>query len=453
MRRGHAIRSTVATPGRAVTLTRQAVELHRGGKLPEARAIYQQAIQQAPRYADALHFFGMLEYQDGNLESGIRHVRKALSLAPDYADAHANMAIMMLTRGDHAACEQHVDRALSLAPKSVPPRTTQGRLYLAQGRAEEARRVFLDALSGDLAGVDAQCRSTLHIGLARTLVLEGRIDEALDHYRRAVEISPLSDRTEMILARALCKHRRFEEAAACYRSILDRDPGHAAARHLLAACGGTDRVPERAGDTYVRKMFDDFAVTFDKNLASLGYRAPALIDALMRESLPAGGPSIEVLDAGCGTGLLAELIKPLCSRRVGVDLSPKMLELAAARDLYDDLQEGELVAWLDAHPAAFDVVTSADTLCYFGALDEALRAAHRALRPGGWIFFSVERLRDGSMDHRLQYHGRYAHRESYVERAVRAAGFEKLRITQDVLRSENHEPVQGLVVAARCALS
>jgi len=451
MGRSHAKRSTPATPERAVALTREAIQLHREGKLREARITYRRALAKAPRYADALHFFGMLEYQNNRLDIGIRYVQQALDILPDYADAHANLAIMMLTRGDLVACEKHIDRALLLTPDAIPPRSTQGRLYLALGRVTEARQVFLEALSRDLSGADAQARSSLHIGLAKTLVIQGEIDEALNHYRTAVDLSPKIENVRMTLARALCRQGRFEEGAACYREILARDPDNAAAQHLLAACGGAGAIPERAGDTYVRKMFDDFAITFDKNLAALGYRAPALIDALMRDCLPAQSPPLDVLDAGCGTGLLAELIKPLCSRLVGVDLSPKMLELAAARKLYDDLQEGELVAWLDAHPGAFDVVTSADTLCYFGAIDDALRAAYRALRPGGWVFFSVEQLQEGSMDHRLQYHGRYAHRDVYVERAVRAAGFQDVRITQDVLRSENREPVHGLVVAARRA--
>ncbi|TDU31175.1 pentatricopeptide repeat protein [Panacagrimonas perspica] len=448
-RRSHASRSSAAIPERAIALTREAIQLHRTGKLQEARATYRRALERAPRYADAQHFFGMLEYQNGDLDAGIRHVQRALDITPDYADAHANLALMMLTRGDHAACQKHLDKALLLTPEAIPPRTTQGRLYIALERIPDARQVFEEALARDLSGVDAQHQSSLHIGLARTLVAQGEIDKALGHYRTAVDLSPRIDRVRATLARALCRQGRLEEAAVCYREILERDPDNAAAQHLLAACGGAESVPQRADDTYVRKMFDDFAITFDKNLASLGYRAPALIDALMRDCVPAGSAALEVLDAGCGTGLLAELIKPLCSRLVGVDLSPKMLELAAGRKLYDDLQEGELVAWLDAHPGAFDVVTSADTLCYFGAIDDALHAAYRALRPGGWVFFSVEHLRDGSMDHRLQYHGRYAHRDVYVERAVRAAGFQDVRITQDVLRSENREPVHGLVVAAR----
>jgi predicted TPR repeat methyltransferase len=101
---------------------------------------------------------------------------------------------------------------------------------------------------------------------------------------------------------------------------------------------------------------------------------------------------------------------------------------------------------------AFDVVISADTLCYFGALDRVAGAARRALRERGQLIFTVEALReeDGA-GHRLLLHGRYAHARAYLHPVLDAAGFERQRIVADVLRSEGGVPVQGWVVSARRA--
>ena len=78
--------------------------------------------------------------------------------------------------------------------------------------------------------------------------------------------------------------------------------------------------------------------------------------------------NLMVLDAGCGTGLCGPLLKPYAEILVGVDLSPKMLAKALGRQVYEELIETELVAYLGQRTASFDLIVSADTLIYFGEL-------------------------------------------------------------------------------------
>ena len=101
-----------------------------------------------------------------------------------------------------------------------------------------------------------------------------------------------------------------------------------------------------------------------------------------------------------------------------------------------------------------DVLTIVDTLIYFGRLDEVLAAATKALRPGGWIFFTLEHLEQveralEGRDWVLHPSGRYSHSQSYVERVVSEAGFVDLEIIRDTIRLEVGRPVKGLVVSAR----
>ncbi len=65
------------------------------------------------------------------------------------------------------------------------------------------------------------------------------------------------------------------------------------------------------------------------------------------------------------------------------------------------------------------LVVFADTLVYFGALDEAMCAAATTLVPGGWLCFTLEALGDDETgDHGLQHHGRYARSRAYVDDAL-----------------------------------
>jgi predicted TPR repeat methyltransferase len=113
------------------------------------------------------------------------------------------------------------------------------------------------------------------------------------------------------------------------------------------------------------------------------------------------------------------------------------------------------VQFLRDRPDAFDVVVSADTLCYFGALEGVVDAARSALRAGGQIVFTVEAAREeeesAGPGFRLQLNGRYVHSRAYLGSVLERAGFDALRIDAEVLRSEAGQPVHGWLTAARKA--
>ena len=68
--------------------------------------------------------------------------------------------------------------------------------------------------------------------------------------------------------------------------------------------------PARASDAFVEKVFDGFAASFDSKLAKLSYRAPALVGAMLADSGLPAAKELDVLDAGCGTGLCGPLVAP-----------------------------------------------------------------------------------------------------------------------------------------------
>jgi predicted TPR repeat methyltransferase len=161
---------------------------------------------------------------------------------------------------------------------------------------------------------------------------------------------------------------------------------------------------------------------------------------------------LDILDAGCGTGLLAPYLRPCARRLVGVDLSTRMLEKAAARGTYDELVAAELCAYLLSCPSAFDVVASSDTLVYFGELREVFAAARASLRPGGWLVFTLERAPEAEeipAGYRLHPDGRYMHKEHYVRAVLEEARFGAIEVKTAHLRREGKAYVDGLIVAAR----
>ena len=260
-----------------------------------------------------------------------------------------------------------------------------------------------------------------------------------------ITLRPRHPEARRLLALAHYTLGEVDKAISVFEEWVREEPDDPIARHMLAACSGRD-VPERASDAFVEKTFDSFAASFDAKLASLAYRAPSLVAEMLAHAGVAASRSLDVLDAGCGTGLCGPLVAPYARRLVGVDLSEGMLARARARNVYDELARRELTAYLRDSPASFDVIVSADTLVYFGPLDAVAAAAAGALRPGGVLLFTVEELSDGA-GYSINPNGRYRHASGYLERVLADAGLE-CEIVPAELRLEAGEPVAGLVVRA-----
>ena len=101
---------------------------------------------------------------------------------------------------------------------------------------------------------------------------------------------------------------------------------------------------------------------------------------------------LDVLDAGCGTGLCGALVAPFARRLTGVDLSDGMLAHAKDKNVYHALVKAELTEYLRANREAFDLIVSADTLVYFGDLTASSRRSRaRCARTGSWCSRSSTR--------------------------------------------------------------
>ena len=418
-----------------------AVHLHRSGEIALAETLYTRIIEASPDYADALHFYGLLKHQTGRSGEAVALVRRAIELEPDEAGMHSNLGNIFfeLDRPDLAV--QAFEVAIVLDPGSIDARNNLGVALRALRRIDEAEEVYREAIALEPTHREAWDN------LGRLLGATGRIDEAIAAHSRALELEPRNADTRRLLVAAYAATGEFERALTLLRQWLADDPTNPAAQHLVAAISGED-VPARASDRYVETMFDSFADSFDHKLARLDYQAPQLVGGAVALACGMPGPVFEVLDAGCGTGLCGPYLKPIARRLAGIDLSANMLARAGRRGDYDELVQTELTAFIVAHPGRFDVIVSADTLCYFGSLDEVLAAAHPCLRPGGVLVFTVEEAEDAEA-FRLNAHGRYSHGRDYVAGALAAAGFASVEIVQAELRFERGRPVGGLLVTAR----
>jgi predicted TPR repeat methyltransferase len=273
-------------------------------------------------------------------------------------------------------------------------------------------------------------REPEHVGHLRGIVAMlrrvGRLDEAVEHQRRVHDAE--------MTALGIPSNLRTESAG------------------FLEAADGIAPAPRVAPRDYVTNLFDRYADSFEDHLVgNLDYRGPEVVAAAVKTTMRNGGTDPAILDAGCGTGLAGPLLRPMARRLDGIDLSPQMIERARAKNVYDRLVVGELVAALGCSADRYDVVVAADVFIYFGDLGPVLKACRNVLCAGGTFVFTTEAGEEPG--YRLQDTRRYVHHADDVVRAVEGAGLETVSLDETVLRLNRRAPVRSHVwLTRRCPI-
>jgi 2-polyprenyl-6-hydroxyphenyl methylase/3-demethylubiquinone-9 3-methyltransferase len=101
----------------------------------------------------------------------------------------------------------------------------------------------------------------------------------------------------------------------------------------------------------------------------------------------------DVIDVGCGGGILAESMGARGARVTGIDLAGKALKVAELHGLesgvtvrYQQISAEDMAA---TEPESRDVVTCMEMLEHVPDPASTIAACARLARPGGWVFFST----------------------------------------------------------------
>jgi predicted TPR repeat methyltransferase len=217
---------------------------------------------------------------------------------------------------------------------------------------------------------------------------------------------------------------------------------------FLLAREGVSSTPDRVPSSYLSAHFDRYVDWYDEHLRDiLEYRGPEEIQRALKVAIGESARALAVLDAGCGTGLLADVLRPLARELVGVDLSPGMIAKARDRDQYDSLETTDLVTFMETHVECYDLIAAGDVLNYFGDLRPVFAGATGALRPGGVFVFTAERGSDA--ERHLSATGRYTHDIGYLRAEVALARLELVQSEEVELRLESQRPVVAHLFVVR----
>ncbi len=398
------------------------------------------AIDLSPDYANAYNILGNAYMGKSDMESAAQSFKQALEKNPDFHDARFNLGAALLATDEIDEALKCFDAALTHSPENVNALTRKADIYTIQNKLEEAGKLYQQAISAN------NNFSPAHIGMGKLFERLKKHDEALSYFKRAIELNPNNIEALTFTGVAFQKLGQLEAAAAAFNDVIDIDPDNAQAKFLLATVQDT-APPAKPDGNYVKRLFDEFADTFDNSLSDVEYNAPEQLIKLAQQFLP-DDANQDILDIGCGTGLNGMQFKSIAKTLKGIDISPRMLSVAKKRGIYDDLEENEILAALVKHQKDTDIIVSADTFPYLGDLESVFLSASSALRGNGLFLFTVE-AHDGDEDYLLGQTARYSHSRQYINDLSIRRDFEVLACTDTVYRKESGNDVNGLIVALR----
>lgn len=488
-----------------------ALAAHQQGDFAAAEAAYRAILQSnSAETTAATRLLGTLLLQSGRHDEAVTTLQAAVTAEPDNEEARVNLAIALRLHGDAEASETHAAAVVRRNPARASAWNAWGLALMAQERHADAAEVFRQAQSqhptlpqfalhrgqclqhsGQWRDAEAAFRQALQLApdlgeawrsLGRLQASLGQHEAAIASFQRAAQSLGPEPQLAVELAASLSAIGQHDPAENLLRGAVQADPQHAEAwyglgrsllargrtaeaidaleqarrlqpddpviAHLLAAARG--EVPERVEADYVQRLFDDFAPRFEQTLVEkLNYGVPDALARLIQQH--AAEPPRRVLDLGCGTGLMAEALArafPAQALHIdGVDLSPRMLDLARAKGRYASLHAAEITAFLQQARDTWDLIIAADVFVYLGDLRPVFRAVAQRLAPGGLFAFSVETTEAAAVELDARS-ARYRHSTAHVRRALEAEGWRTLGTQPHSPRQESGQALPGCLMLA-----
>ncbi len=181
--------------------------------------------------ASAFFAFKIYEHVQGLQE------RDGMADEPEVIEEHVDIDALV-EEADKAYDAGHLLEARELLQKahdhdsSVPELANRlGFVLSAMGNNEEALKLYNHSLS-------LQEEDVTHLAIASQLKVLGRLDEAADHYKRAIELDPEYEVTYFNYANLLVDMKRIAEAKMMYEKALEVEPGLEAAQEELDKLNG-----------------------------------------------------------------------------------------------------------------------------------------------------------------------------------------------------------------------
>ncbi len=396
---------------------------------------YRFSIEKQSDYVEAYYNLGLALTKQNNIDAALETYQTLLKFAPEHAAAEFQLGRLLLETNDFKNAEIHLLNVEKNYPHHFETQTNLGTCYLKLGALSSAKEHYLKALTLDPG--DTQVLFNLGV----VCMQQGYIDRAIQYYQRALQIQPDYFAAHNNLGVAFLEKQHVSFALNHFREALRLEPENEAIRYTVQMLAQDTRLTTSPPE-YIKNLFDTYADHYELHLLQgLDYKIPELLLNAFQKIKKLTPHSMDILDLGCGTGLCGVPFKPYAKSLTGVDLSPKMLEVAAQKSIYDLLATQDLQSFNEANRGRYDLIIAGDVLVYSGDLSALFMSIKTALRPSGLLICNTEITTE--KDYTMNQSGRFSHQKEYLEQLAKQHHFKTLHYEKIMTRQQNNEPVYG----------
>ncbi len=400
-----------------------------------------------------------IEYTQNRLKDAEDHIKQALNLLSNDVENNYLAGLIYLKLEDKTQALTYFLKAENLDCNHYGAKLKLADLYSTLNNFDNAEKRYKRLIELDNNQFD------VHNNYAEMLHRQKRISEALEEYRAAILINPQSAEACNNLGAVLKDTKDYDEALGLFFNALHYAPDmkeislNIAETLVLLARDNKEKALQIAANwlknypnniyaeqmnhalkgekiannsNYIESLFDAFADNYELVMQNLDYSAPLALGKF------AGSLQGRIADLGCGSGLAGQAVKSVQNKIIGVDLSEKMLTLAAQKQVYDELVKSDIIEFLRQRHD-YDWIMAIDVLNYIGDLTEFISLCRNKK-----LIFTIEADNDIA-DYHLDITSRYKHNPAYVERLLRDNGFYNIEPQNITLRYEAGLPVAGLL--------
>ena len=201
---------------------------YKAKKYTDATTIFERYTEQKPENAWGYYMLGMSAWKAGDLSKAETGFKAALAIDPDHLKSLVNLSRVQIERKRFDAALDTLMRAGDIEPTSNEVARLIGRAFHAQGRIDDAVEAYRHAIELDEKDVWSMNN------LALLFLEEKRAEEAMPLLLKATELRKDVAAFHNNLGMAFEHTRRFNDAAAAYNDALSADPGYEKAKQNLA---------------------------------------------------------------------------------------------------------------------------------------------------------------------------------------------------------------------------
>ena len=372
--------------------------------LNHAHEAFEKSIEIEPKFSDPYNNLGIIFFEQGKLIKALELFETAIKLKPNYIDAYSNMGLVLKDMSLFDKALKTLKKGLTFDNKNKQILFNIGIVYQEIKDIENAEIFFNQAIELDPKNVDYIFR------LSNFLISLKRYDEALILLKRIIQIG--------------ANTTNINKVNFWIKALEGKNAKTAPIKHI-------------------QDIFDKYAKNFDVSLVNdLQYNVPELIfDKLLEIKKDKNFGN--VVDFGCGTGLVGEKIKDYCSSLIGVDISKKML-FEAKKNIYNKLLNIDIITFLENEKLNYNLLIFADVFIYVGELKKIFQLIKSKNKIYGSLVFTIEL--NENKDYFLEKSGRFSHSQKYIENLASMNSFKISHFQQIKLRKESEEFIKGALV-------